>query len=143
MTIHMRAISCFTLATTLLVSGCIPYPVYKTLQPAARMTVLSYANEPLLQAEVTLIADAFPACCEMGRSTKLTLANGVASFDSVREWTMEVVFLHGSLAYYWNWCVRKEGYVTYFTRGSSNEFQSTMVVKLEAGASIPCPESFR
>jgi outer membrane murein-binding lipoprotein Lpp len=132
------------ISITALLSGCVPYPIYKTLQPAAQVTVLNATNQPLQQAEVTLISNAYPYGDEKGRATKPTQADGTTSFDSVREWRTEVVMLHGAEVFFWNWCIRKEGYVTYLTsHSSSKEFESNLVVRLEPGVSSQCPKSFR
>ena len=128
------------LLATVLVTGCVPYPVYKTLQPAASVTVLGPDQQPLANAEATLVARAHPSRFEQRRDTKLTLADGTARFDAVRELRVEVTAIHGSLEFYWNWCIRKDGYVTYRTHSSaSDDFLSKLVVRLEPGQSIACP----
>lgn len=123
-----------------LVTGCIPYPVYKTLQPAARVTVRGPGNVPLANAEATLIANAHPSPFEKRRETKLTLADGTASFDAVRALRVEVMALHGWEEFYWSWCVRKDGYATYLThQNGAGPFRKELAVLLEPGQSRPCP----
>lgn len=137
------AVSAMLLATVL-VSACVPYPIYKTLQPSAQVTVLNQAGLPLSNAEATLISNAYPYGWEKSRLTKETRADGTAAFDSAREWRAEVLMIHGAEVFFWNWCIRKEGYVTHVTaNGSSRAFQDDLVVRLEPGASTPCPKSFR
>lgn len=126
------------------VSACVPYPIYKTLQPSAQVTVLSQASQPLPTAEATLVSNAYPYGWEKHRETKETLADGTATFDSMREWRAEVLMIHGAEVFFWNWCVRKEGYVTYLTANrSAEDFRDNLVVRLEPGKSAPCPKSFR
>ena len=48
------------LLATALLSGCVPYPVYKTLQPAATATIQDSQGEPIAGAAVTLISSAYP-----------------------------------------------------------------------------------
>ena len=132
------------LFATVLVSACVPYPIYKTLQPSAQVTVLNQAGQPLSGAEATLISNAYPYGWEKGRLTQATRTDGKAVFDSAREWRAEVLMIHGAEVFFWNWCIRKDGYVTHATAsGSSGEFQDDLVVRLEPGASTPCPKSFR
>jgi hypothetical protein len=121
------------LIAAMLASGCVPYPVYKTLQPAAKVSVRQ-GGQPLPNAEATLIANAHPSRFEKRRETKMTLADGTASFDAVREMRVEMTALHGWEEFYWRWCIRKDGYVTYL-----GPFQADLSVQLEAGASLPCP----
>lgn len=122
------------------VAGCVPYPVYKTLQPSAKVTVRGQGGMPLANAEATLIANAHPSPFEKSRETKRTLADGTASFKAVRELRVEVMALHGWEEYYWSWCVRREGYATYLThRDGAGEFQTDQIVQLQPGQSRPCP----
>jgi hypothetical protein len=139
----MKAALIILLATVTL-SGCAPYPIYKTLQPAAQITVLDHANQPLPMAQATLVSNAYPYGREKTRETKATRDDGSASFDAVREWRIETLMIHGAEVYFWNWCVRKEGYVTYLTgNGSSTIFKDKLVVRLEPGESTPCPKYLR
>lgn len=135
-----RLSALFTLIATVLISGCVPYPVYKTLQPAATATVRDQARQPLEKAEVTLISSAYPYGFEQHRQVRQTLADGTAAFDAMREMRVEVMALHGSQEFFWNWCVRKEGYATFVThhRGAT-DFQASLLVQLEPGTSSPCP----
>jgi hypothetical protein len=134
----MRKALVMMLVSTALMAGCVPYPVYKKLQPAAMVTVRTAGNVPLAGAEVALITRAHPTTLER-HDTKMTAADGSASFAGKREMTVEVMVIHGSLDYYWNWCVRKEGYATFKTiYNSSDDFPAKMNVVLQPGASTPC-----
>lgn len=127
------------LAATLL-SGCVPYPIYKTLQPAARVTVLDHAKRPMENVEATLIAGTYPYGFEQHRTTEQTLANGTASFDAMREWRTESLMIHGAQEFFWIWCIRKSGYVTYLARyDGPDKVVSSLLVQLEPGQSSPCP----
>ena len=127
-------------AAAFLVSACVPYPVYKTLQPEASITVLDAANQPVAGVEVTLVSKAYPYGREKGRVTKTTEANGVASFEAMREWRTEVLMIHGSEEFFWNWCIRKTGFATHVTSNrSASEFQRAVQVRLKPGVDSPCP----
>jgi hypothetical protein len=124
--------------------GCVPYPVNKTLQPAAQVTVRDRMNQPLAAADVTLIASAYPYGFEKNRVTKTTTVDGTAAFDSIREWRTEALMLHGAEEYFWNWCVRKTGYGTYLTtHRTARDFQSKLAIQLVQGESTPCPQTAR
>lgn len=124
-------------------SGCVPYPVYKTLQPTAQVTVLDKADQPLPESQVMLMSNAYPYGFEKSRETMETADDGIATFASVREWRAESLMIHGAEVFFWNWCIRKEGYVTYLTTSrSAQDFQRNLVVRLERGESTPCPKPF-
>jgi hypothetical protein len=129
-----KAVAGCALLAPLLLSGCVPYPVYKTLQPSAKVTVRGQDGQPVPNAEATLIANAHPSRFEKRRETRMTLADGSATFDAVRELRIEVTALHGWEEFYWRWCIRKDGYATYL-----GPFQADLMVRLEAGPSLPCP----
>ena len=140
----MRALILTVAVSLTSLSGCVPYPIYKTLQPSASATVLDKANRPLPEAEVTLISYAYPYGFERRRESKKTSSDGTASFASLRDWRVESLTIHGAEVYFWNWCVRKEGYTTFLTKDrSSEEFQSSLIVHLESGVSSPCPKPYR
>jgi len=132
------------LLATALLSGCVPYPVYKTLQPAATATIQDSQGEPIAGAAVTLISSAYPYGWEKSRETQFSTEEGVAEFSSQREWRVEALALHGRELYFWNWCVEKEGFETFSTAlGDAADFQTEPVVLLEAGQSTPCLEPIR
>lgn len=122
-------------------AGCVPYPVYKTLQPAAKATVLDGAGKPMAGAEVTLIANASPYGFEKSRVIRRTDSDGVAQFAAVRELRIESLMIHGVTVFVWSWCVRKPGYLTYRTaHGDARKFERNLVVRLRPGRSAPCSE---
>ena len=129
---------------TLALTACVPYPVYKTLQPAAQVMVNDSEGHPVPGASVTLIASAYPYGWEKTRETQLTDGAGIAHFEAHREWRAEVNFIHGSEQYFWNWCVRKDGFQTFTTTdGNADKFNPGLVAKLAVGESTPCPEGPR
>lgn len=136
--------SILTIAVSLIsLSGCVPYPVYKMLQPSASVTVHDKTNRPLPEVEVMLISNAYPYGFEKSRESKETSNDGTASFASLWEWRTESLMIHGAEVYFWNWCVRKDGYSTFLTaHRSSQDFQSSFIVHLEPGVSSPCPKPF-
>ena len=136
--------SVFPALLACLASGCVPYPVYKTLQPAARATIRDEEGEPVPGASVTLVASAYPYGREKSRETKVTMADGVAAFPLRRGWRAETLALHGWEEYFWNWCVQKEGFETFSTaHTSASGFTAEPVVLLKAGPSTPCPRGVR
>lgn len=140
----MKKITGLLLLTPFVLTACVPYPVYKTLQPYARMTVLGGDGQPVSGAEVVLIASTYPYGFERSRSTVTTDADGVASFASQREWRVESTMLHGAQVFFWNWCVRTPGYRTESTsHNDAAQFESNPVVRLRAGESTPCPAPTR
>lgn len=134
----MKLAALAVLSATVLVSGCGPYPIYKTLQPAARITVRDQASQPVRGAEAILISRTRNGLLhETMRTTKQTVADGTASFESVSEWQIETTMLHGATDYGWHWCVRKEGYLTF---NSEEEFKRDLSLVLAPGLSTPCPK---
>ncbi|CAB3625652.1 carboxypeptidase regulatory-like domain-containing protein [Achromobacter pestifer] len=120
-------------------NGCVPYPVYKTLQPSARATVQDPQSQPLADARVVLISSSYPYGRERSRQETQTAVNGVASFASQSEWRVESMMLHGSESYFWNWCVEKPGYETYETLHTvASRFDDNLVVRLQPGLSRSC-----
>lgn len=131
-------------ALCLILAGCIPYPVYKTLQPEATLTVLDESSSPVVGAEVQLVANAYPYGWERSREIRMTEADGVARFESHRQWRVESLMLHGFQVFFWNWCVRRDGYASFFTAyGDASEFKNVLTVQLVPGVSTRCPEAFR
>ncbi|MBB1624209.1 carboxypeptidase regulatory-like domain-containing protein [Achromobacter sp. UMC71] len=130
---------CCAAAFVTSLSGCIPYPVYKTLQPAAALTVLDESSQPVADARVVLIAAAYPYGFDRFRTEKHTASDGRAQFDSRHEWRTEVLAIHGSEVFFWNWCVEKPGYETYATHdGSADKFDDNLVIRLKRGESRSC-----
>lgn len=124
----------------LALSGCgLPYPVYKTLQPRAEARVLSIGGEALVGAEVNLISSSHPYGEEKTRQLIRTDQDGVARFAPRREWRIEVLMVHGSEEFFWNWCVRAPGFQTVSTSlRSSKGFVADWTVRLQPGVSEPC-----
>lgn len=120
------------------ISGCIPYPAYKTLQPYAKAHVIDQYGGPVSGAKVSLISSAYPYGFEKSRAVSIT-RNGVAEFSKVKEFRIEAIGLHGAEFYFWNWCIEKDGYRTYSTHyGSSDGFDPKPIFKLESGSSSSC-----
>lgn len=128
------------LLTVLVATGpaCVPYPIYKTLRPAAEATVLDSTGRPIPGAEVTLISSSYPYGSEKARVSATTGRDGVARFGSSRQWRIEALALHGEEVFFWNWCVQKEGYQTYATSRDAERFDRKVVVRLRRVASPPC-----
>lgn len=125
----------------LCLTSCVPYPVYKTVQPTAQMTVLDEQNQPIEGAEVILTTHYNPH----GRATKqvkLTDQLGAATFESHSEWQAENIFvMHGVRFYDWYWCVKKPGFKTDRTgRKPGDKFSPTATVQLSRGVASECHE---
>jgi len=121
--------------TALGLSACVPYPAYRTTQPEAELRVLDESGLPLAGASVTLIGRAHPTPVEQSRETRLTDAEGIARFAGRHAWQGEVLFLHGRLEYYWEWCVTAPGSVTLLAPYQAQQ----QVVQLRPGVAEPCP----
>ena len=125
------------LLTAMLCTGC--YPIHKLIQPEAKATVVDSHEAPLEGVSVTLISNAYPYGWEKSRDLRPTDARGNITFGERREWRIELLFIHGAEAYFWNWCVEKQGFSTFETEWSgSSQFDADLKVKLESGDSIPC-----
>lgn len=128
------------LASCLALSGCVPYPVYKELQPATRVRVVDPAGRAVAGASVVLLSNAYPYGREQHRETRATDASGGVSFDGRHEWRVEWLVIHGSQQFFWNLCVAKPGYATHLTDDRSAEkFETEPTVVLAPGMSSACP----
>ncbi len=126
---------------TLLLSGCVVYPINKTLQPEAEILVTNAKGKPIQDAWVTLISSSYPYGLERMRKSDKTNDSGEASFPEMKEWRTETLMIHGSSVFFWNWCVVKAGFETHSTMWSSGQdFQSPYDIILTPGESTPCPE---
>ena len=128
------------LALCVATSGCVPYPVYKELQPATRVRVVDTAGRPVAGASVVLLSNAYPYGREQHRETLSTDPSGAVSFDGRHEWRVEWLVIHGSQQFFWNLCVAKAGYATHLTEHRSAEkFDADARVVLSPGRSEACP----
>lgn len=134
----MRVAVLFTLTC---LGGCgVPYPIYKTLQPASQLTVLDRNMRPIEAAEVTLISVASPsymATRRDSRDTKFTNVQGIVTFESKNEWRIETLMIHGGEIFSWSWCVQKSGFISY---RSIDSFLNQTIVQLHEGQSTSCRE---
>ena len=126
---------------TLLLSGCVVYPINKTLQPEAEILVTDVQGKPIQDAWVSLISSSYPYGLEQMRTGDKTNAGGEASFSEMKERRTESLMIHGASVFFWNWCVVKAGFETHTTMWSSSvDFQPQYEVTLTPGESTPCPE---
>jgi hypothetical protein len=124
--------------------GCVPYPAYRTTRPEVTLTIRDARQRPIEGARVTLVSTEPPFDVVKSQAELWTAADGVVRFSSERELRVEVLFLYRGPIRFWNWCVEKEGFVTYFSRGPRTKvFADESVVLLKAGPSKPCPAAFR
>ncbi len=122
-------------------SGCVMYPIYKTLQPGSQMIVLDEGDAPIEGARVRLSTD-FNPHGSLTHEIKLTDARGIAVFEQRSEWQTESWFMHGTRYYNWYWCVQRPGFRTYITSwGSGNTFQPQATVHLARGPSLDCEQT--
>ncbi|MRV70215.1 carboxypeptidase regulatory-like domain-containing protein [Duganella sp. FT92W] len=139
----LRKILSILLAATI-ISGCVPYPVLKTLQPSARVVLLDELNNPVPGASVALISTSYPNGFEKSRDTQITAIDGTARFESRREFRVEAIAMHGSEVFFWNWCIQKEGFKTIETAfNGATGFERDLTVVLRAGTSVPCRKGMR
>jgi len=126
----------------LLVTGCVPFPTYKTLLPESSMTVVDPAGVPIDFASVQLISSSYPYGYEKFRVITKTSPSGKARFAKIKQWRIEApLMMHGAEHFFWNWCISKEGYKTFQTRyTSSTEFDNSPFITLYPGNSKACPE---
>lgn len=122
-----------------ILAGCVPYPVHKTLQPAARIQLLDQRGMPVADAEVTLITRNRFGQSEHLRQHGRSDAQGRAHFSRIAEWRVETSMLHGSAEYLWSWCVYRPGFVTWQSMPEGERFNREQSVRLLPGASRPCP----
>ena len=130
--------ACSTVAAAVTLSGCVPYPAYKLVQPEASATILDEQRRPLPDARVVLVIRAHPSQLDE-HVEKQTSDDGKASFEARHEWQTESLMIHGRHFYYWNWCVEKPGYETFSTSYDKAEsFDAYPEVSLKKGASLSC-----
>lgn len=134
------ALPALTLAA--LLAGCVPYPIHKTLQPAARLQVLDDRGQPLADAEVMLITSQRFSRDELVRQRGRSDAQGRVAFARMAEWRIETSMLHGSADYLWRWCVRHPGFITWQSLPEGERFNREQRVRLLPGVPRPCPPSF-
>jgi hypothetical protein len=128
--------------TTGLLTGCVAYPIYKTLQPATEVTVQDETGRPLTGASVHLVTRAHPPGMVPSRTMQATDAAGQARFPRVSEWRVETLALHGAQAFYWSLCIQHPGFVTHETAyRAARAFDVRPVVRLSPGDSAPCRRS--
>ncbi len=126
---------------TLFLSGCVVYPINKTLQPEAEILVTDAEGKPVQDAWVSLISSSYPYGLEQMRMGDKTNDSGEASFAEIKEWRTESLMIHGASVFFWNWCVVKADFETHTTMwSSSDDFQAQYDVTLTLGESTPCPE---
>ena len=137
----LRVIAVCSIASgAMMLTGCVPYPTYKLVQPEASATILDEAHQPVVNARVALVAQAVPGRSdERSRSEQRTNKDGKVSFEEHHEWQAESLMIHGRQFYYWNWCVEKTGYETFSTSyGISDSFDAHPEIILKPGASLSC-----
>ena len=129
---------CGILTAAVTLSGCVPYPVSKVVQPEASTTILDEAHRPVANARVVLVIRAHPGLLDE-LVEKQTDDDGKASFEARHEWQTESLMIHGRHFYYWNWCMEKPGYETFSTEyHNADDFEVHPVVSLKSGVSLSC-----
>jgi hypothetical protein len=123
------------------VQGCVPYPVYKTVQRGQSFLVQNEHGKPMAGALVTYISNFQPHGSEL-RFTRQTDEQGRAGFPTVREWQTEsFLMMHGIRAYSWSWCITASGYETGYSSengGQKGEEGEEVVVDLKPGPMTAC-----
>ena len=121
----------------ILLSGCVLYPVRKTLQPSATVSVVLPDGQPAEGVSVTLIASSHPYAREKFRTEVLTGRTGIARFPGISDWRFESMMMHGAEIFFWDWCVRRDGYATIET-SRGNTFERNARFTLAPGVSSEC-----
>lgn len=121
-------------------SGCLSYPVNKRVQPKSSIEVVDESGKYLRNAEVHLVASSYPHPREEFRMIKKTGNSGALVFPEIKEWRIESLHIHGIAYYFWNWCIKKEGYETQHTHHGNPNFNKKMQVVLKEGTTSECPE---
>ena len=66
---------CILVSVAVILSGCVPYPAYKLVQPEASATILDEAHRPMPDARVVLVIRAHLAYwMRMWKSRQTTMA---------------------------------------------------------------------
>ncbi len=127
----------YYLVLIIILQGC--YPIYKNIQPSADAIVTDVNGMPIEGAQVELISSFYPYGLEESRESKFTDIAGKVSFPSKREWRIESLMIHGVKSYFWNWCISKENYLTYYTENKrGKDFDNIPTIKLKSGISNEC-----
>jgi len=122
-----------------LLSGCVP--MYKTMQPESEVIVFDENGMPIEDASAYLIRYSNPYRVFIDKEVALTDKNGVAKFNEINEWARVLLLPHGNPAYFWNWCIRKKGYVTQISNYQlTQQFKTHMRFLLPKGASQLCKD---
>ena len=128
----------------LAVGGCIPYPTYRRVRPEVRLTVRDARHRPIEGAQVTLISTSHPDGIVKSMDIADTGPDGTVGFKGKRRLGVEVTFMDHKEISFWNWCVQKQGFATYFTNGPRTKvFEDESEIVLKVGPSRPCPAEFR
>ncbi len=129
------------LTTLIFLSGC--FPNYKTLQPDTNFTVVDENKQPIVGTEIILISRAYPYGDEKFRTSNITNNLGKVSFNSINEFRIESLMMHGMEVFFWNWCIYKDGYKTnYSNYRNSDDFLSENNIILKKGNSQICKFSY-
>lgn len=88
------------LMMTLLLSGCVVYPINKTLQPEADILVTDVERKSIQDAWVTLISSSYPYGLEQMRRGDKTNDRGEASFPEMKAWRTETLMIHGANVFF-------------------------------------------
>ncbi|NVK29576.1 MAG: carboxypeptidase regulatory-like domain-containing protein [Gammaproteobacteria bacterium] len=125
---------------SIFVSAC-AYPIYKTLQPEASLTIKDKDGKPIEGAVVTLVSHSYPYGLEKTRMLVKSNGRGEADFPIIKQWRTESLMIHRSEVFVWNWCVVKEGFETFKSSyGRGSEFEAFKVIQLKPGKTTQCPE---
>lgn len=132
-----------TIGIFLSLTGC-SYPVYKKMQPQSEIVILDESQKPLANVKVELHSkeQAAGGRAKHWKSTKLTTQDGIAEFESRREWRIESLMIHGMTFVSWKWCIEKEGFKTIRTSYLySDKFKDSGTFILKKGNSVSCDKN--
>jgi len=142
--VESRTVRALVLLLGIALCGCVPFPSYRTARPEVLLAIRDARQRPIEGARVTLVSTEPPWGAVKSSAEVRTGADGVARFDAQRELRVEVMFLYRGPIRFWNWCVEKEGFVTFSTDGPRTKvFPDESLVVLRPGPSKACPAAFR
>ncbi len=131
------------LLLTLALAGCVPYPTYRRTRPEVKLTIRDARQRPIVGAQVTLIGTSHPDGILKWIDTAKTAADGTVVFKGKRSLGIEVTFMDHKEISFWNWCVEKDGFATYYTSGPRTKvFEDESAIVLREGRSKRCPAPF-
>jgi hypothetical protein len=114
-------------------------PVRITRSPEVNVIVMDVDDKPIESASVSLIIRAYPYGRYIDHLSFVTDKNGEVSFDKDNEWVIQLLVMHGMISYFWDLCVKKDGYSAKLVEHrSKKELSNSVNVVLTGGSGSDC-----